>query len=285
MSEYKTKTGKEPLKSHRTSRKVPEKAYMSQVMQENVASGQGQSTNCVLQTISDSNLEMSKNQEQANGAAIEKQYKDIEQPKPDQYKKQNGKEPLKSHRNTPHQRQQIEPETTPQDQLIQDPDITSNTESEIDSATEKRLLESTDLSETEGEASYKQMATPKLAASPLRKEEILRFKLGKTRYKFDDLNSYEYWREVRTVLATNMGRRERLTGHYYLNFDDHFEPKGGVKCRIPKPEFDAWCLVKGKVREGFDIKGFCLCYPNIEEELKRLRTLMTIIVNRPPINS
>lgn len=41
MSEYKTKTGKEPLKSHRTSRKVPEKAPMSQVMQENVASGQG----------------------------------------------------------------------------------------------------------------------------------------------------------------------------------------------------------------------------------------------------
>uniref|UniRef100_A0A7M6DQC9 Uncharacterized protein n=1 Tax=Clytia hemisphaerica TaxID=252671 RepID=A0A7M6DQC9_9CNID len=109
----------------------------------------------------------------------------------------------------------------PSQSLIQDAAITSNTETEadVDSATENKLLETTEPSESEVDL----RSTPRLAASPLKNEELLQFRLNKNKYSFDDINSYKYWREVRTIIGTNMGRREKLTFASYLTFDDHFE--------------------------------------------------------------
>ena len=158
------------------------------------------------------------------------------------------------------------------------------TEGEVDSATEKRLLESTEESSSSSEIESENLVIPRVAASPIKESELLQFRLDRNNYSFDEINSPKYWREVRTILETNMGLRDRLTSASFFIFDDHFQGKKGIKCRIPKPSFDAWCLVTGRVREGFDVKGFCLSYPNTDDLLRKIRGYLEIIVNRPPID-
>lgn len=99
------------------------------------------------------------------------------------------------------------------------------------------------------------------------------------KFKFDEMNSIPYWKEVRRLLSNQLGYKKLIPSHF-LTFSANFERKGGVNCRKPDPIFDAWCFVLGKKRVGFDAKLFLQKYPTTKEQIYKLRKKMNMIVDK-----
>lgn len=100
-------------------------------------------------------------------------------------------------------------------------------------------------------------------------------------FKFIDINTVEYWSEMTRILVKRFDMRpEELTPADYSTFVDNLPRHGGVKRRDAKPIIDCWLLVAGKVREGFDVRGYLLMFPWVENDLKAIRRHLTIIEER-----
>ena len=139
--------------------------------------------------------------------------------------------------------------------------------SEVDSETERMLLESSDEEEQ----------LPK-GESPLTIEELIEEESTET-FRYVDINTSRYWKEVRRLLFNRMGSKHLSPAHFHT-FSDNFARKGGIDCRSPKPTFDAWCLVIGKCRREFDLSGFMEKYPSVENQLEGIRKYLNVIVKR-----
>lgn len=144
--------------------------------------------------------------------------------------------------------------------------------SEVDSETERMLLES---SEDEKEQGEEESAK---GEPPLTIEELIEEESTET-FRFEEINSARYWKEVRRLLFNRMGSKHLSPAHYHT-FSDNFASKGGIECRSPKPSFDAWCLVTGKCRRAFDFPAFIAKYPSVEKQLEGIRAYLNVIVKR-----
>ena len=129
--------------------------------------------------------------------------------------------------------------------------------SEVDTETEKILLQSSEESEFEEDD------------IPHRTKEL---------FKTEDINSYRYNREVRRIILNNMDITSKLTSANYLTFSDNFQKMGGRKGKKPDPKIDAWMLVKGKRRDIFEAKAFLNRYLSIRGYLEKYRENCRVVV-------
>ena len=141
--------------------------------------------------------------------------------------------------------------------------------SEIDSETERLLLE-TDEDEVDVITSNKMRIPMKFLAT----------NNCKRTFNFDEINSIEYWEEVCRLICTRFDCGANLTLEEYLTFEQNIETHGGMKRKTPSPSIDAWFLVGGKVREGFNVQKFFKKYQFIENQLEFVRKELGIIIEK-----
>ena len=95
----------------------------------------------------------------------------------------------------------------------------------------------------------------------------------------NQVNTHEYYREVRRALFTHMFSNEKVSVGRYLAFCSRYHREGGIRNReCSQPRFDAWCLVRGCSRNLFNHKKFFTRYPSCYEQIKQLRKLLDIVV-------
>ena len=133
--------------------------------------------------------------------------------------------------------------------------------SDVDTDAEKELLRTTD----------DEIESPIKIATLYEKSTKL--------FSYNEINTKVYWREIRRILYNHIDVSAELSGIHYLSFCQTFEKKNGEACQWSKPWYDAWCLVKGTSRKGFDVQKFLLKYPTVEEQLSLLRKICNISVN------
>ena len=134
----------------------------------------------------------------------------------------------------------------------------------------KKLPDSEKEKEVEGKEK-EEIPVKKLPMSLLSKGK------NKKTFTFQQINSKEYWEEVCRLICTRFDIGNNLTSAHYLTFEVNFEKNGGVKRKTPKPSIDAWCLVAGRVRECFDVRGFVKKYSFMEGQLQFVRRSLDII--------
>ncbi|XP_066925365.1 uncharacterized protein [Clytia hemisphaerica] len=105
-------------------------------------------------------------------------------------------------------------------------------------------------------------------------------KNDKTIFRYVDINTPKYWAEMTRLIVKWFDRGTRLSFAHYNTFDDNFMRHGGLARRGAVPTIDAWFLVSGRVRNGFDILGYLDTFPWIEKELESIRRHLDIIVKR-----
>ncbi|XP_066917951.1 uncharacterized protein [Clytia hemisphaerica] len=160
-------------------------------------------------------------------------------------------------------------------------DGTSTDTEVIDASLEKRLL----ASETEDETmlSPEQNVEGAIDSVPKASKLVVEYTKAEKcfkRFKFTEINSEEYWSEICRLLFTRFDKGDKLTSAYYLTFVDNFAKHGGVDRRGAEPRVDGWFLVSGKVRTGFDVKGFLEKHPYVEDQLRVIRKQLDVKVER-----
>lgn len=98
-------------------------------------------------------------------------------------------------------------------------------------------------------------------------------------FKYDEVNTRAYHREVRRILYAKMDVQEKLNGVHYHSFCRRFEREGELKSKTALPDYDAWCLVIGKARLAFNTEKFLKLYSNVRQQLKYLRNILNIRVS------
>ena len=98
-------------------------------------------------------------------------------------------------------------------------------------------------------------------------------------FRYDEVNTREYHREVRRIIHAKMDAKRPLSGAYYHSFCRRFERERGVDSKSAKPDYDAWCLIIGKSRTCFDTKKFFRLYENTREQIVYIRNLINIKVS------
>ena len=99
------------------------------------------------------------------------------------------------------------------------------------------------------------------------------------KFKFTEINSRAYHKEVRRQLYTNMDLNRKPKGIDYHSFCRRFERERGLESKCTKPDFDAWCLVIGKCRDAFDAKKFFKLYSTARSQLEYIRNMININVS------
>ena len=112
------------------------------------------------------------------------------------------------------------------------------------------------------------------AESPIRTSQL--FEENRRPFKFEEINSEEYMREVTRLLAANMDVKSKLSRQNYASFERTFENKGGVTSKWSKPLYDAICLILGHCRDGFDHKLFFSKFPSSMQQIAYIRETCTV---------
>lgn len=93
------------------------------------------------------------------------------------------------------------------------------------------------------------------------------------------INTDDYFREVRRALFTHMFSEEPICNSKYLAFCRRYERANGMFNRdVAEPKFDAWALIRGTSRIIFDYKRFFIRYPTCRDQVRYLREFLDIQV-------
>ena len=118
------------------------------------------------------------------------------------------------------------------------------------------------------------------------------------RFKSEDINSKEYYKEVKRIIFNNMDLCGSLSKLGVLNFHTNYRKELKGKYDRADPLFDAWMTITGKQRPEFDVQifkqnnssvsekidetrakcGVCLCW--IDREEKKGIYLIEIVLKR-----
>ena len=92
-----------------------------------------------------------------------------------------------------------------------------------------------------------------------------------------DLDSY--YREVRRALYSNMFGENEISLGQYVAFCRRWEREGGMFNKTnSSPKFEAWSLVRGTARNGFNYGRFFARYPTCRDQVYHLRKFLDINV-------
>ena len=76
------------------------------------------------------------------------------------------------------------------------------------------------------------------------------------RFKCEDINSKEYFKEVKRIIFNNMDLSGSLSKLSVLNFHTKYRKELKGKYDREDPLFDAWMTITGKQRPEFDVQVF-----------------------------
>ena len=76
------------------------------------------------------------------------------------------------------------------------------------------------------------------------------------RFKCEDINSKEYFKEVKRIIFNNMDSYASLSKLSVLNFHNKYRKELKRKYDRADPLFDAWMTITGKQRPEFDVQMF-----------------------------
>ena len=109
----------------------------------------------------------------------------------------------------------------------------------------------------------------------------IKFLMSRTEKYFPlcQVNTDDYFREVRKALYTNMFGEERITLAQYNSFCQRYIREGGTfNKHNSQPKFDAWCLIRGTSRLAFNHGKFFTRYPTCRDQIRMLRNQLDIKV-------
>ena len=76
------------------------------------------------------------------------------------------------------------------------------------------------------------------------------------RFKCEDINSKEYFKEVKRIIFNNMDSYPSLSKLSVLNFHNKYRKELKRNYDRADPLFDAWMTITGKQRPEFDVQMF-----------------------------
>ena len=76
------------------------------------------------------------------------------------------------------------------------------------------------------------------------------------RFKCEDINSKEYFKEVKRIIFNNMDSYPSLSKLSVLNFHNKYRKELRRNYDRADPLFDAWMTITGKQRPEFDVQMF-----------------------------
>ena len=91
------------------------------------------------------------------------------------------------------------------------------------------------------------------------------------RFKCEDINSKEYFKEVKRIIFNNMDLCGSLSKFSVLNF--HTKYRKELKGKYDRADllFDAWMKITGKQRSEFDVQIFKQNNPSVSEKVDEIR--------------
>ena len=102
---------------------------------------------------------------------------------------------------------------------------------------------------------------------------------GERTFHASEINTDNYFREVRRALCCQMFGEERITEAQYVAFCRRWEREGGMfNKENSQPKFDAWSLVRGTSRIIFNYGRFFARYPTMRDQVILLRKSLDIVV-------
>ena len=88
--------------------------------------------------------------------------------------------------------------------------------------------------------------------------------------KCEDINSKEYFKEVKRMMFNNMDLCGSLSKLSVLNFDTKYRKELKRNYDRADPLFDAWMTITGKQRPEFDVQMFKQNNPSVSEKVDRI---------------
>ena len=91
------------------------------------------------------------------------------------------------------------------------------------------------------------------------------------RCKCEDINSKEYFKEVKRMMFNNMDLCGSLSKLSVLNFDTKYRKELKRNYDRADPLFDAWMTITGKQCPEFDVQMFKQNNPSVSEKVDEIR--------------
>ena len=91
------------------------------------------------------------------------------------------------------------------------------------------------------------------------------------RCKCEDINSKEYFKEVKRMMFNNMDLCCSLSKLSVLNFDTKYRKELKRNYDRADPLFDAWMTITGKQRPEFDVQMFKQNNPSVSGKVDEIR--------------
>ena len=91
------------------------------------------------------------------------------------------------------------------------------------------------------------------------------------RFKCEDINSKEYFKEVKRIILNNMDLCGSLSKLSVLNFHTKYRKELKGKYDRADPLFDGWMTFTGKQRPEFDVQIFKQNNPSMSEKVDEIR--------------
>ena len=94
-------------------------------------------------------------------------------------------------------------------------------------------------------------------------------------FKKEDINSREYFTEVKRVILNNLDKTG-LSPIHVLSFNAKYRKEMKGEYLSPNPSFDAWMCVIGKCRPQFDVLEFKKQNPSVIEKILKIRKVLLL---------
>ena len=91
------------------------------------------------------------------------------------------------------------------------------------------------------------------------------------RFKCEDINSKEYFKEVKRIILNDMDSYGSLSKLSVLNFHNKYRKELRRNYDRADPLFDAWMTITGKQRPEFDVQMFKQNNPSVSEKVDEIR--------------
>ena len=92
------------------------------------------------------------------------------------------------------------------------------------------------------------------------------------RFKYEDINSKEYFREIKRIIFNNMDSYGSLSKMSILNSHIKYRKELKRNYDLADPLFDAWMINTGKQRPQFDVLTVKQNNPSVSGKVHEIRT-------------
>ena len=91
------------------------------------------------------------------------------------------------------------------------------------------------------------------------------------RFRSDEINTKEYFKEVKRLISRDMDLCGGLQKKSVLGFHNRYHKELKNDYENADPYFDGWMMLIGKQREVFDAELFLRTYPSVKKRIQKIR--------------